>query len=84
MGRGGPQGVRMFLQGSGTSGTTFWLGDLGNFGGNGEEGRGHTKKVSETDHEEASAINRRWDIGDAQGGSSTGSGRNSVGDDLHR
>ena len=42
-GRGGPQGVGNVLQGSGISSTIFWLRDLGTFGGNGEEGRWHTR-----------------------------------------
>ena len=34
MGRVGSQGGGNVLQGGGTGGTTFWIGDLGTFGGN--------------------------------------------------
>ena len=82
-GRGGPQGVRKVLPGRGTSGTNFGLRDLGTFSGNGEECTGHIHGVSEIDYGEAIATDSRRNMGDDQGGSSVGSGRNSVVDDLH-
>ena len=39
---------------------------------------------SKIDHEEASATDSIRDIGDARGGSSAGSGRNTVGNYLYR
>ena len=57
---------------------------MGTFGVNGEEVRGHTHGFSETGHGEESATNIRHDMGDIQDRSSVGSGRNSVGYDLHR
>ena len=41
-------------------------------------------KVPQTDYGEARAEGRRRAVGDAQGGSSTGSGRNAVINDLYR
>ena len=64
--------------------TTFWIRDLITFGGNREEVRGHTNRVSKVDHRETIATDSRRDMEDSQGGSSTGSGNNSVGNDLHR
>ena len=53
------------------------------FGGNREEGVGHTHGFSESYHGEAGATEGRWEMGDAHSGSSEGSGGNSVGYDLH-
>ena len=57
---------------------------MGNFGGNGEEGRRCSYRLPKIDHGEASAVNRRWDVGDARGGSSVRSGRNAVKNDIYR
>ena len=57
---------------------------MGNFGCNGAEDRGDTHGFSSTYHGEAGTTVARRDMGDAQGGSSAGIGRNSVGDELHR
>ena len=84
IGRGGHQAVGNVIQGSGTSGTTFLIEDLRTFGGNGECSIGHTHGGFETDHMESSATDSRQDMVDAQGRSSVGRGRNTVGDDLHR
>ena len=83
-GRGRPQVVGNVLQVVGPINITVWFGDVGTFGGNGEEGRKGTYRLPQADHREASAEDSRWDVGDSQGGSSTGSGRNEVGDDLYR
>ena len=53
--RGGTKGVRNSLQGSITSGTTFWILDLGDFGGYGVECRGNTHVFSSIYHWETSA-----------------------------
>ena len=37
-GRGRTEGVGNFLQGGGAGNYTVWVGDVGPFGGNGEEG----------------------------------------------
>ena len=83
-GRGGSQGGGNILQVGGTCGTTFRIGDLGNFGGNGEEGKGHTYGFSEADHGGESVAEGRREMGDAQGGISAVIGGNSFGDGLHR
>ena len=46
---------KTILQGSETGATPLWKGDLGTLCRNGEEGRGHTHGVSETNHGEAGA-----------------------------
>ena len=79
VGRYGPQGVVNVLQGGVTSGTNFWIRDVGTIGGNRD-----THGVSDTYNKEASAMDSRRDMGDNQGGSSTGSYRKSVGDKIHR
>ena len=81
-GRGRTQGVINFLQGGGPSNITVCFGDVGTFSGNGEEGRSGTHRLPQTDHGEVSAADRRRDVGDDWGGSSVGSVRNAVGDDL--
>ena len=58
--------------------------DVGPFGGNVEESRRVTHRLTQTDHGEASTADRRRDIRDARGGISAGSGGNTVGDDLYR
>ena len=72
------------LQGGGPSNTTVWFVHVGNFCGNGEGGRRGKHKLPQTDHGEASAADRRRDVGDARGGSSAGSGGNAVGDYPYR
>ena len=74
--RGRTQGGGNILQVGGLSNITVWFGDVGPFGNNGEEGRIGTHRLPQTDHVEVSAANSRWDVGDAQGRSITGSGRN--------
>ena len=84
MERGVTQVVRNVLQGGGTNGTNFCLGGLDVFGVNGEEARGHTHGFSDIDPGDTSATDSSYDMGDAQGGSSAGSGGNSVEYYLHR
>ena len=57
---------------------------MGNFCVNGSEGRRNTHVFSLTDHREKNATARVQDTGYDRGGSSAGSGSNSVGDDVHR
>ena len=57
-----PQGGGNVLQGGGTIDTTVWFGDVGIFGGNGEEGGRGTHRVPQIDHREASAAVRRRDV----------------------
>ena len=57
---------------------------MGPLDGNREEVRRSTIRVLQTDHGEASAVDRRWDGGYTRGGSSAGSGGNSVGNDIYR
>ena len=54
------------------------------FGRNAAEFIRNTHIISTTDHGETSATSRGWEMGDAQGGSSAGSGRNAVVDDPHK
>ena len=83
-GRGGLKSGRNDLKGGDTGGTTIWLGVLGTFAGNGEDGGGDTHCVYEKNHGEAGLAEVRWDVGDYQGRSSTVSGGIPVGNDLHR
>ena len=57
---------------------------MGPFGGNGEEFRRVTHRVPKIYHGEASAADRRQNVGYARGGSSAGSGGNVFGDVLYR
>ena len=57
---------------------------MGNFGGNGAEGRSKTHVFSATDHRETRATASRRYMGYNRGGSSVVSGSNEVTDDLHR
>ena len=57
---------------------------MGNFRGNGAEGRGRTHVFSSTDHTYTSGTDIWQDMRDVWGGSISGSGKNAVGDDLHR
>ena len=72
-----------YYTGSGTDSNNFWHGDLGTFGSDGEERRGHTNWFYEADNGEAVAEEGRKEVGDSQGISSSGSGGNSVVDELH-
>ena len=83
MERGRTQGGGNVLQGSGPINITVCFGDMGTFGGNGEEGRGSTQRIYHTDHEESSAADRRREVGDTRCRSIVGSGRNAVGDNLY-
>ena len=83
-GRGITQGAGNVLQGGGAGDPTVRVGDLGPFGGNGEEDGRDSNWIPSTDHGEVSAAVRRRDMGDARGGRSTGGSGNAVGDDLHR
>ena len=67
-GRGRPQGGGNVLQSGGSSNITVWLGDVGPYGGNGEEGRRVTHRLPQIDHGEASALDGRGDMGDYWGG----------------
>ena len=57
---------------------------MGTSGGNGSEGRRNTHVFSLTYHGEMNAADILQDMGDGQGGSIAGRGRNAVCDDLHR
>ena len=57
---------------------------MGPFGFNEEEEVGDAHWVPLTYNGEASAVVRRQDVGDAQGGRSAGFSRNAVVNDLHR
>ena len=57
---------------------------MGNFGGNGLQGRSKTHAFSATNHKETITTASRRDTGDTWGGSSMGSGGNAVGEHLHR
>ena len=65
-GRGRIQGVKNVQQGGGAGNTTIWVGDVGPFGGNGEEGGKDSHSVPLTDHGEGSAAVRGQDIGDTR------------------
>ena len=82
-GRGGTQSGINVLQGDDTGGTPLWLGELGAFGGDGENGGGDTQWVSEAYHGEAGVKEGRRDMGDAQDGSSAGRGGKPVDNNLH-
>ena len=83
MGRGDPQSGGNVIQGRHTGVTPLWIGDLDNFGINGEDGGGNTHWVSKADHGKSGAAEGRWDMGDSRDGSSTGSGGSPVENDLH-
>ena len=83
-GGGRTQGVVKFLQGGGAVNSIVWVGDVGTFGGNGEEVRGDTHGVPATDHGEESEVIRRWDMGDSGGGRRTRFSGNPVREDLYR
>ena len=53
------------------------------FGGNVEEVRRSTHRLPQTDHGEASAADRIWDVGDVWGRISARSVRNAVGNELY-
>ena len=82
-GSGGLQSGGNVLQGSDTGSTPIWLRKLGTFGGNRENGGGETHQVYEAYHGEAGDADCRQDVGDSQGGSSLGSGRNPIDHDIH-
>ena len=83
-GRGRPQGGGNVLHVGDPSYATVWFRDVGTFGGNGEESIRVAHRVPQTDHWEASTVDKRRGVGDTRGGSSAGSGENAVGDDLYR
>ena len=72
-----------FLQGGGTNNNNLWFVDVGPFGGNVEEGRRGTHRLTQKDHGEASVADRIQDVGYAWGGISAGSDRNAVIDYLY-
>ena len=83
-GRGRTQGGGNVLQGGGAGDPIVWVRDVGNFGGNEEEGGREVHWVTLKFHGEASAEVRRWEVGDAWSGRSAGGSGNAVDDDLHR
>ena len=83
-GGGRNQGVGKFLQGGGAVNSIVWVGDVGTFGGNGEEVRGDTHGVPATDPGEESEAIRRRDMGDAGGRRRTRGNMNPVRENLHR
>ena len=84
IGRGRTQGVGKFLQGGGAGDFIVWVGDVGIFGVNDEEGRGDTHVFTATDHEEDREVIGRWDMEDTGGGRRKRGSGNPVGLDLHR
>ena len=83
-GRGKNPRFGKFIQGRGAGNYIVWVGDVGPFGVNVEEGRGETHRVPATDHrEESKAITRR-DMGDVGDGRRTRGSGNPVDEDLHR
>ena len=54
------------------------------FSSKGEDDRRDTHRVTQTDNEEASVTVRRWEVGNDRGGSSGGSSRSAVGNELYR
>ena len=77
------QGVGNFLQGSGTGDSIVWVGYVGNFGVNVEEGRGYTHVVPATDHGEAREDIRRQDMGHAGSCRRTRVRGNPLGENIH-
>ena len=57
---------------------------MGIFGGNGEEVIRGIHRVPQIYHREASATDRRLNVGDAQGKSSAGNSENAISDDLNK
>ena len=57
---------------------------MGNFRSNDEDSIGDKHRISEEDDGEAGAAEDIWYLGESQFISSTGSGRNPVGDELQR
>ena len=55
-GRDRSQSGRNFRQGGGIGGTAFYLGKLGTFGSDGQEGYRKTHRFSEADHGEVGAV----------------------------
>ena len=82
-GEGRTKGFGDFLQGGGAGYSIVWVGDMGSFGVNGEEGRGNTHGVPATDHREAIEVIRGQDMGEAMGGRRSRGSRKPVGEDLH-
>ena len=82
-GGGRTQGIVKFLQGGGAGYSIVWVGDVGTFGVNVEEGRGDTHRVPATDHGEASETIMIRDMGDSRGGRRTRGSGNPVGKDIH-
>ena len=78
------QGFGNFLQGGGAGNSIVWVGDVGPFGVNGEEGRSDTHGVPSTSHREASEVVKRQGMGDVGGGRRMGGSGNAVGKDLYR
>ena len=72
-----------YYTGSGTDSNNFWHGDLGTFGSDEEERRGHTNWFYEADNGEAVAEEGRKEVGDSQVKRNAGSGGDSVVDELH-
>ena len=54
------------------------------FGGNLEEVRRRTYELPHTDHGKSSTVDKIWDVGDARGVISLGSGGNTVSNKLFR
>ena len=59
------QGGGNVIQGGGIGSTTFWLGDLGTFVSDREEGGGHIHGFSEADHGEVVTAEFRMEVGDS-------------------
>ena len=76
------QVVGKFLQGGVAGDYNVWVGDVGPFGVNVEEGRGETHGVPVTDYGEESEAIRRRNMGDAGDRSHTRGSRNPVGKDV--
>ena len=81
---GGTQGVRNVLLGGGADNSTVWVGDVGPFVVNGEEGGRGIHWYSFSYHGESSEADKRQDMEDAWGGRRTKGSGNLVGRDLNR
>ena len=82
--KGQTPGWRKFLQGDGPIDTNVWLGDVGIFGGNGEEGSRDTHIVPPIYHGETSTADMIQYVVDARDGIIVGSSRKEFGNDMYR
>ena len=77
------QGVGKFLQGGGAGNFTVWVGDVGPFSVDGEEGGRGTHWDYFSDNGKLSKAAKIRDMGDVWGRRCTGGSRNTDGEDLY-